>query len=300
MPDYSTVAVSVVKELIGIAASFIPPPKFQDKPLLTESEAAAINSDRIKLVRVLLEEVKSDVKCPSCIAHVDKSLDDVAWLEKEVPRIERVTALRENLKNLLEEAQKEMRISEAVGFEPSIEPLEPLLEEKHTEKSKETSVSALSSAISAKKVIEPPGATKPTEVAKVKSACVPCAIGHYATSAKLLAEATRFKADGLESPQVQDDIAEAIAEQNALERIDLTPAKIEKLPPWEKDLASDALVKSRELRHKLESVKDMEQVEVIAAETENYFKGLNRSWLSTKAAKIKEKKVLNSQTTTNI
>ncbi len=114
----------------------------------------------------------------------------------------------------------------------------------------------------------------------VKSACVPCAIGHFSTSSKFLNEAVRFKKDGLSSPQVLDDIAEAIGEQNALERIDLTPAKIATLPDWEKDMADKALEKSRELRHKLESVQSMEQLQDIAVDTEEFFKWLNREWLS--------------------
>ena len=114
----------------------------------------------------------------------------------------------------------------------------------------------------------------------VKSACVACSIGHFATSSKFLNEAVRFKKDGLASSQVLDDIAEAIGEQNALERIDLTPAKIELLPDWEKEMASSALEKSRELRHRLESVQNMDELTQIAVETEEFFKYLNREWAS--------------------
>ena len=46
---------------------------------------------------------------------------------------------------------------------------------------------------------------------KVKSACVPCAIGHFSTSARLLNEAVRFRAEGLKSPQVLNDIGDASA-----------------------------------------------------------------------------------------
>jgi hypothetical protein len=114
----------------------------------------------------------------------------------------------------------------------------------------------------------------------VASACVPCAIGHLSTSARLLNEAVRFKKDGLTSPQVLDDIAAVLGEQNALERIDLTPEKIEGLPEWEKQMANVALEKSRELRHKLEGIQSMEQLESLAAETEKFYRYLNREWLS--------------------
>ena len=114
----------------------------------------------------------------------------------------------------------------------------------------------------------------------VASACVPCAIGHFSTSARLLNEAVRFKKDGLTSPQVLDDIAVALGEQNALERIDLTPEKIRALPEWERELAQLALDKSRELRHRLESIQAMEELEELAADTEEFYKKLNREWAS--------------------
>lgn len=114
----------------------------------------------------------------------------------------------------------------------------------------------------------------------VARACLPCAVGHFSTSARLLNEAIRFKKDGLTSPQVLDDIAAALGEQNALERIDLTPEKMRMLPEWEKQMAEVALEKSRELRHKLESVKDIKELEVLAADTEEFYKKLNREWTS--------------------
>lgn len=115
---------------------------------------------------------------------------------------------------------------------------------------------------------------------QVKSACVPCAIGHFSTSARLLNEAVRFRNEGLASPQVLDDIAAALGEQNSLERIDLTPEKIRELPEWEQGMAQEALDKSRELRHSLETVKNMDELMNLAADTEEYYKYLNREWQS--------------------
>lgn len=114
----------------------------------------------------------------------------------------------------------------------------------------------------------------------VKSACNPCALGHLSTSATLLNEAVRFKKDGLSSPQVIDDIGYAIGELNALERIDLTPEKIALLDNWEKPFAESALEKSREIRHKLESVESMDQLADIATETSEFFRQMNRDWAS--------------------
>jgi aminoglycoside phosphotransferase family enzyme len=119
----------------------------------------------------------------------------------------------------------------------------------------------------------------------VKSACIPCGLGHVSTSSVLLNEAMRFKKDGLSSPQVLDDVAQAIGEFNALERIDLTPAKIAVLPDWEKEMAESVSEKSRELRHRLEIVQDMDELEQIAVETEDFFKYLNREWISKRVGK---------------
>lgn len=119
---------------------------------------------------------------------------------------------------------------------------------------------------------------------KVKSACVPCAIGHFSTSARLLNEAVRFHSEGLSSPQVLDDIAGALGEQNSLERIDLTPEKIRNLPEWEQGMAQEALDRSRELRHKLETVKSMGELTELAADTEEFYRYLNREWQSKRLA----------------
>jgi len=119
-----------------------------------------------------------------------------------------------------------------------------------------------------------------SESKSVASACVPCALGHFSTAARLLNEAVRFKKDGLTSPQILDDIAAALGEQNALERIDLTPEKIETLPEWEKGMADIALEKSRELRHRLEAIQNIDELTELAADTEKFYKMLNREWIA--------------------
>ena len=112
----------------------------------------------------------------------------------------------------------------------------------------------------------------------IATACVPCAIGHYAGAAKLLNEAIRFRDDGIESNQVLDDIAGAIGELNAMERVDLTPERLQKTPEWERTIADEALKKSRKLRHRLEGISSMEEIEKAAADTESYYKKINRQW----------------------
>jgi len=112
----------------------------------------------------------------------------------------------------------------------------------------------------------------------VKAACLPCSIGHFSTSAGLLNEAYRFRNEGLTSPEILDRIADVIEEQNSLERVDLSPEKLGNLQDWEKDLAEEALMKSRELRHKLENIQSIEELRGIAADTETYYKHLNREY----------------------
>jgi len=117
---------------------------------------------------------------------------------------------------------------------------------------------------------------KPAEA--IATACVPCAIGHYSGAAKLLNEAFRFRDDGIESNQVLDDIAGAIGELNAMERVDLTPERLQKTPDWERTIAEEALRESRKLRHRLEGIGSMDEIEKVAADTESYYKKLNRQW----------------------
>ncbi|MBA7689160.1 hypothetical protein ES703_97662 [subsurface metagenome] len=112
----------------------------------------------------------------------------------------------------------------------------------------------------------------------IATACVACALGHFSTSAGLLNEAVRFKAEGITSNEVLDRIAKTLQELNALERVDLTPEKIQTTPDWERELAEDALRQSRNLRHRLEAITTIEELGQAAADTEGYYRNLNRRW----------------------
>ena len=129
---------------------------------------------------------------------------------------------------------------------------------------------------------------EPETVAKeaVATACVPCAVGHFSTSAGLLKEAVRFKAEGITSNEVLDRIAMALEEQNTLERVDLTPEKIQSSPQWEREIAEEALLQSRSLRHRLENLSRLEQVNQAAADTESTYKKLFREWFKQRFAHL--------------
>jgi len=261
MPNYASVVVGVIKELIGVAAAFVPPPKLDEKTILTDLEAAEINTERIKLVRVLLDEVKDDVKCPSCKAHVEKAEEEVSWLEKEVPRIERVTALRENLKNLLEEAQKEMSAGGA-GFEP--ESLEPLLEEKqqketlvptvpvavpHKEKSKETTKTMEpSKPKETTKTMEPskPVSGRTYEGQTDSGYCIECTEGHLMKAATEMRHAVdRYRTAGSMTDGVVEKVRVALQE---VVGIDEDIANLKNAPDNVKAELREILDKSRWLR----------------------------------------------------
>jgi len=123
--------------------------------------------------------------------------------------------------------------------------------------------------------LSPVSSSKTQEIA---TACVPCALGHFSRSAGSLEEAVRFKDQGLGSVEIIDRIGSVLKEQNALERHDLTPEKLQKSPPWEREIAEKALKESRSLRHKLEGIESIEQLEEVAADTAVFYRKLNREW----------------------
>jgi len=88
----------------------------------------------------------------------------------------------------------------------------------------------------------------------------------------------RFKKDGMASNEILDRIAKCLQEQNALERVDLTPERILSAPDWEREIAEEALQQSRELRHRLETITTIEELEQAAASTAGYYRTLHRKW----------------------
>lgn len=131
-------------------------------------------------------------------------------------------------------------------------------------------------AVSEAPVSQPPLAEVSMDT--IATACIPCAIGHFSTSTGLLNEAVRFKAEGITSNEVIDRIGKSLEEQNALERKDLTAETIQSLPKWEREIAEEALQRSRGLRHQLETITSIEELEQIAADTQGYYRTLNRKW----------------------
>ena len=120
----------------------------------------------------------------------------------------------------------------------------------------------------------------------VATACVPCAVGHFSASAGLLNEALRFKGEGITSDEILDRIAKALEEQNTLERGDLTQEKIQNSPTWEREIAEEALSQSRSLRHRLENLTSIKQLEQVGADSESVYKKLFRGWFKQRFAHL--------------
>jgi len=129
---------------------------------------------------------------------------------------------------------------------------------------------------SPKEALLPATTTQPAE--DIATGCLPCALSHFSTSAGLLNESVRFKGEGMTSNEILDRIAGAIEEQNSLERVDLSPVKIQHLPEWERPIAKEALEQSRQLRHALEGIQSTDELEKVAADTKRYYIKLNRQW----------------------
>jgi len=96
----------------------------------------------------------------------------------------------------------------------------------------------------------------------------------------------RFKEEGITSNEILDRIAKALEEQNTLERVDLTPEMIQSSPPWERELAEEALLESRSLRHRLENLSSIEQLGQTAADSATTYKKLFREWFKQRFAHL--------------
>ncbi|HUV52296.1 MAG TPA: hypothetical protein VMW64_04390 [Dehalococcoidia bacterium] len=98
------------------------------------------------------------------------------------------------------------------------------------------------------------------------TACLPCSRDHLSVTSSSLSEGIRFARDkGVRQPEVTRRIRIALDELNVMERIDLAPDEIAKLKGVEKELAVWTLKQSRELRHSITAIKDVETMEQAAA-----------------------------------
>ncbi len=103
-------------------------------------------------------------------------------------------------------------------------------------------------------------------VAKAGTGCRRCTADDLATCAGSLAEALRFaRGDGIQSTEVQERIALCAEELNIWERRDATPKSFVELPERDKDFLRRWLPKGRGLRHQLNDIQTIEDLEKTAA-----------------------------------
>ena len=113
----------------------------------------------------------------------------------------------------------------------------------------------------------------------IATGCIPCSLGHLGTCTGLLNEGMRFaRTDGIQSDEVIGRVNMCLDELNTLERVDLRPEMIHELPDWEKSLAEDALGLSRSLRHDLEALSNVTELEAIAAKTQTKRQQIGKAW----------------------
>jgi len=121
----------------------------------------------------------------------------------------------------------------------------------------------------------------------IEAGCIPCAIGHVGTCSGVLNEAMRFaKKDGMNHHEVIDRVNMCLDELNAMERIDLRPELTVNLSPWEKELADKALVASRSIRHGLEGLSSVADLERMAAITQSTRQEVGRAWFKNRLANM--------------
>jgi hypothetical protein len=116
------------------------------------------------------------------------------------------------------------------------------------------------------------------------TACIPCVLNHYSVCAGLLSdEAIRFaRREGLDSDEVIRRISRCQDQLNAMEREDLAVEKVAKLPEWEKKIAIEIQNESARIRHALENITSLEELENIAMEIKRVRDELGNKWFKTR------------------
>jgi len=117
----------------------------------------------------------------------------------------------------------------------------------------------------------------------VNAGCTACSRDHFTTIACSLNEAARMsKSISMSSPEIQERIAKSEEELNAVERYDLSPDKLAKMPTGEREVLRDLLKKAREnIRQQLEitglrwgngTITDLEDVASAASDISKEFR----------------------------
>lgn len=135
-----------------------------------------------------------------------------------------------------------------------------------------------------------------SQISAEGKACIPCGTNHFQTVAGGLSEAIRFaRNNGIKHDEVLNRIHGAEEELSTFERWDGSPDKVSKLTGDEKALMNDMLNSTRELRHQLSDIKNLDDLYNIASQAENISKDFTRRrfkmQLANMSTKEKAKKV---------
>lgn len=97
------------------------------------------------------------------------------------------------------------------------------------------------------------------------TACIPCVNGHFSVCSGLISdEAIRMaRRHGIGNEEISR-INKCLDQLNAMEREDLAIDKLSNLPKWEKDLAIYAQSESASIRHSLETLETVDDLEKVA------------------------------------
>lgn len=97
-------------------------------------------------------------------------------------------------------------------------------------------------------------------------ACLRCWVNHLITVSGALSEALRFaRSEGIFSPEVIKRVKLSLEELDIGERIDASPEEILKLPANQKEIMDWLLPKARDLRHHIEEIRNVSDLEMAAA-----------------------------------
>ena len=111
-----------------------------------------------------------------------------------------------------------------------------------------------------------PASAQKTPEAQKGTGCVPCTSDHLSTCSGALSEAVRFaRTTGIENPEVQGRLALCVDELNIWERVDAAPEKQGSISSAERDFLRRWLPKGRGLRHQVNEVGSLEDLERAAA-----------------------------------
>jgi len=136
--------------------------------------------------------------------------------------------------------------------------------------------------------VTPPETSQGTaEKAEEGTACLPCINSHFSVCSGLISdEALRMaRRHGIGDEEIRR-INKCLDQLNAMEREDLAIEKIKDLPPWEKEIAIYAQNESADIRHGLETLTSVDDLEKVAIRIKDSRIRIGSRWFKGKLARL--------------